>query len=52
MEDAVHPQEFMALKVELEKGLADIAAGRVKEFDADRIIKRGKELLSRRSPSG
>jgi antitoxin ParD1/3/4 len=30
--------------------LADVAAGRVKDFDADRIIARGRKLLADRSP--
>ena len=41
-------QEFAALKAEIELGLADLAQGRVKEFDANRIIERGKKLLAAR----
>ncbi len=44
-------QELAALKADIDKGLADVAAGRVKKFDAARIIKRGKALLAARSPS-
>jgi len=43
--------ELAALKAEIDKGLADVAAGRVKQFDADRIIERGRKLLASRSPS-
>jgi antitoxin ParD1/3/4 len=44
-------QELAALKAEIDKGLADLAEGRVKDFDADRIIERGRKLLASRSPS-
>jgi antitoxin ParD1/3/4 len=40
-----------ALKSEIAKGLADVAAGRVKDFDAGRIIARGRKLLADRSPT-
>ena len=49
---AVQLHELEALKVDIDKGLADVAAGRVKDFDANRIIERGKKLLASRSPSG
>ncbi len=48
---ALQLQELAALKADIDKGLADVAAGRVKKFDAARIIKRGKALLAARSPS-
>ena len=44
-------QELAALKAEIDKGLADLAEGRVQDFDADRIIERGRELLASRSRS-
>jgi antitoxin ParD1/3/4 len=44
--------ELEALKTDIERGLADVAAGRVRDFDADRIIERGRKLLAARSPSG
>ena len=47
---ALQLQELAALKAEIDKGLADLAEGRVKEFDADRIM-RGRELLASRSRS-
>jgi antitoxin ParD1/3/4 len=43
--------EFASLKADIDKGLADLAAGRVKNFDADRVIARGKKLLAARSRS-
>jgi antitoxin ParD1/3/4 len=48
---ALQLQELAALKQDIEKGLADVAAGRVKEFDADAIIARGRKLLADRSKS-
>jgi antitoxin ParD1/3/4 len=44
-------QELASLKAEIDKGLADLAEGRVKDFDADRIIERGRKLLASRSRS-
>lgn len=43
-------RELEALKVDIEKGLADLAAGRVKDFDADAIAARGRSLLVERIP--
>jgi antitoxin ParD1/3/4 len=48
---ALQLQELAALKADIDKGLADVAAGRVKKFDADAIIARGRKLLASRSPS-
>ena len=48
---ALQLQELAALKAEIDKGLADLAEGRVKDFDADRIIERGRKLLASRSRS-
>jgi antitoxin ParD1/3/4 len=44
-------QEFVALKAEIDRGLTDLAEGRVREFDAARIIERGRKLLAGRSHS-
>jgi antitoxin ParD1/3/4 len=49
---AVQLQELSALKADIDKGLADVAAGRVRDFDAARIIARGRQLLAKRSSSG
>ncbi len=38
-----------ALRADIKKGLDDIAAGRVSDFDADRIVEEGKRRLARRS---
>ena len=48
---ALQIEELAALKTDIDKGLADVAAGRVKDFDTDRIIARGRKLLADRSPS-
>jgi antitoxin ParD1/3/4 len=43
--------ELESLKADIDKGLAEVAAGRVYEFDADRIVERGRKLLAARAPS-
>lgn len=48
---AIQLHELEALKADIDKGLADVAAGRVKAFNADRIVERGRKLLSARSHS-
>jgi antitoxin ParD1/3/4 len=48
---ALQLEELAALKAAIDKGLADLAEGRVKDFDADRIIERGRRLSASRFPS-
>jgi len=48
---ALQIEELAALKADINKGLADLAAGRVKDFDAATIVARGRRLLADRSPS-
>jgi antitoxin ParD1/3/4 len=48
---ALQLQELAALKADIDKGLSDLAEGRLRDFDADRIIERGRRLLANRSPS-
>ena len=48
---ALQLQELTALQADIDKGLTDLAEGRVKDFDTARIIERGKKLLANRSPS-
>ena len=48
---ALQLHELNALKAGIGKGLADIAAGRVKEFDSARIIECGRKLLAARTSS-
>jgi antitoxin ParD1/3/4 len=51
MKRALQLQELAALKIDIDKGLTDLAEGRVKDFDAGRIIERGRKLLASRSRS-
>jgi antitoxin ParD1/3/4 len=39
-------QKVAVLKAEIDRGLADVAAGRIAEFDPERIIRLGKRLLT------
>jgi antitoxin ParD1/3/4 len=48
---ALQLQELAGLKADIDKGLADLAEGRVADFDATRIIERGRKLLAARSRS-
>lgn len=43
--------ELEALRADIDKGMADLSAGRVTDFDMDKIIERGRKLLAGRSPS-
>ena len=51
MKRVLQLEELAALKAEIDVGLADVAAGRVKDFDATRIVERGRKLLTDRSSS-
>jgi antitoxin ParD1/3/4 len=51
MKRALQLNELSALKADIDKGLADVAAGRVKKFDADNIVARGRKLLASRASS-
>src|ERR1700722_1243497 len=42
---ALQIEELASLKTDIDKGLSDVAAGRVKDFDAGEIIARGRKLL-------
>ncbi len=48
---ALQLHEIAALKADIERGLTDLAEGRVQGFDASRIIERGRKLLAGRSSS-
>jgi len=41
----------MELRAEIKEGLADVKAGRVKDFNADRIIKKGKKRSAKSAHS-
>jgi antitoxin ParD1/3/4 len=45
---AIQLREMEALKADIDKGLTDLAEGRVLDFDAARIIERGRRLLAAR----
>ncbi len=51
MKQALQLQELTALKADIDRGLTDRAEGRVQDFDATRIIERGRKLLAGRSTS-
>ncbi len=44
-------QELAALKADIDHGLRDLTKGRVRDFDAGRIVERGRKLLAGRSRS-
>ena len=44
---ALQLKELEALKADIEKGLTDLAEGRVKDFQAADMIDRGRKLLTR-----
>ena len=46
---AQEQSDATALKSAIDKGLADVAAGRIKPFDRNEIIARGRELLAARN---
>lgn len=48
---ALQLQELATLKADIDRGLSDLAEGRVREFDANRIVERGRALLAHRSRS-
>ena len=48
---ALQIEELAALKADIATGLADVAAGRVTDFDPARVIERGRKLLADRSRS-
>jgi antitoxin ParD1/3/4 len=51
MKRALQLQEPAALKIDIDKGLADVAAGLVEDFDAASVIERGRKLLATRLSS-
>jgi antitoxin ParD1/3/4 len=44
-------REFLSLKSDVDWGMSDLAAGRVTDFDVDRIIEQGKRHRMRSSIS-
>jgi len=43
--------QLAELKADIDRGLSDVAEGRLANFDAERIIARGRKLLANRSNS-
>jgi antitoxin ParD1/3/4 len=43
--------QLAELKADIDRGLSDVAEGRLANFDAERIIARGRKLLADRSNS-
>jgi antitoxin ParD1/3/4 len=41
-------KEMESIKADIDKGMTDLAEGRVKDFDTARIIERGRKLLAAR----
>jgi antitoxin ParD1/3/4 len=48
MKRALQVEELAALKADIDRGLADLAEGRVRDFDGARIVERGRKLLAAR----
>ena len=48
---AIQLHELEGLKADIDRGLTDLAEGRVQEFDPTRIIERGRTLLAGRARS-
>ncbi|WP_375495296.1 type II toxin-antitoxin system ParD family antitoxin [uncultured Nostoc sp.] len=48
---ALQLEELASLKSDIDEGLTDVANGRVKDFDIEQIIQRGRKLLETRSSS-
>lgn len=48
---ALQLDELAALRADIDKGLSDLAAGRITDFDTARIAERGRQLLASRSSS-
>ncbi len=51
MKRVLQMQELASLKADIDKGLADVAAGRIKSFDENNIVERGRSLLAGRKPA-
>jgi len=48
---ALQLRELAGLKADIDKGLADVAAGRVRDFDSARVSENGRKLLGGRLSS-
>lgn len=43
--------KMRALKADIDRGISDVAGGRTREFNADRIIQRGRKISAQRRRS-
>jgi antitoxin ParD1/3/4 len=48
---ALQEQELKELRAKVREGLSDIEAGRVQDFDPERIIRKGEQQLQKPEPS-
>ena len=48
MKRTLQLKELESIKADIDKGMADLADGRVKDFDAARIVERGRKLFASR----
>jgi antitoxin ParD1/3/4 len=49
---AIRQEELAALKADIDQALAQVAAGQLSEFNAERIVERARKLLAARKRSG
>jgi antitoxin ParD1/3/4 len=47
----LHLGQLAELKADIDRGLADVAEGRLAKYDAERIMARGRKILADRSNS-
>ena len=48
---ALQEQELQELRTKVQQGLSDIEEGRVRDFDSERIIRKGEKQLQNPEPS-
>ncbi|MCF7984119.1 MAG: type II toxin-antitoxin system ParD family antitoxin [Thiohalocapsa sp.] len=48
---ALRDQELAQLRANVREGVSDVEAGRINDFDAERIIRRGEQQLQSIEPS-
>src|SRR5687768_12157432 len=48
----IRQEELVALKADIDQALSEVAAGRLSEFNNDRIVERAKKLVAARKRPG
>ena len=48
----IRQEELAALKADIDQALSKVAAGRLNEFNAERIVERARKLLAARKRAG